>query len=238
MVLAAAATFAGATLQSATGFGFALVLSPALFAVFDRYEAITALLALGLAINLLVLADSGAAPIGWRRLAPALAAALPGLGVGVLVLVAMSKQGLQVAVGAAVLGVGAWQLAGARRIPVSGWAAGFLSGALTTSISVSGPPLVLWLEARGLGPAEVRGSLAACFLALNLTGGLLLLAAGGFGRAVSPGALGLLLAVLAAGHLAGARIFRRLRPERFRALVLALVCVAGGASLAAGIAAM
>ena len=35
MALAAVAAFAGAAVQSATGFGFALVLSPALFAVMD-----------------------------------------------------------------------------------------------------------------------------------------------------------------------------------------------------------
>ena len=35
MVLAAAAALVGAAVQSATGFGFALVLSPALFAVLD-----------------------------------------------------------------------------------------------------------------------------------------------------------------------------------------------------------
>ena len=39
MVLAAAAAFTGASVQSATGFGFALVLSPALFAVLEPFEA-------------------------------------------------------------------------------------------------------------------------------------------------------------------------------------------------------
>ncbi|MFN2617388.1 MAG: TSUP family transporter [Thermoleophilaceae bacterium] len=235
MVLAAVATFVGASVQSATGFGFALVLSPAMFAVFDRYEAITALLALGLAINLLVLADSGARSMDWRGLAPALYAALPGLGLGALALALVSKPGLQLVVGAAVLAAGAWQLGGARPLAIPAWAAGFMSGVLTTSISVSGPPLVLWLEARGVRPGELRAALAACFLALNLAGGALLLVAGGTGRAISPGTLGWLLVVLAAGHFAGARAFRRLPADRFRVVVLALVCAAGAASLAAGI---
>jgi uncharacterized protein len=205
-----------------------------MFAVFDRYEAITGLLALGLAINLLVLADSGAERVSWSRLRPALLAALPGLGIGALALALVSKPGLQLAVGAGVLAAGAWQLGGARPVPLPGWAAGLASGALTTSISVSGPPLVLWLEARGLPPGELRASLNVCFLALNLVGGAVLLVAGGLGRAISPGTLGLLLVVLTAGHLAGARAFRRLPAHRFRVLVLTLVCAAGAASLAAG----
>jgi uncharacterized membrane protein YfcA len=44
MLLAAAAALVGASVQSATGFGFALALSPALFAVLDPAEAVTALL--------------------------------------------------------------------------------------------------------------------------------------------------------------------------------------------------
>jgi uncharacterized membrane protein YfcA len=49
MLLAALAAFAGAFVQSATGMGFALVLSPALFAVMDPEEAVTAVLILGAA---------------------------------------------------------------------------------------------------------------------------------------------------------------------------------------------
>ena len=45
--------------QTVSGFGFALVLSPALFAVMDPVEAVTALLVLGLALNLLVLFEGG-----------------------------------------------------------------------------------------------------------------------------------------------------------------------------------
>ncbi len=48
IALAAVAALVGAAVQSATGFGFALLLCPALFAVVDPYEAVTALLALGL----------------------------------------------------------------------------------------------------------------------------------------------------------------------------------------------
>ena len=62
MVLAAAAAFTGASVQSATGFGFALVLSPALFAVLEPFEAVWALLVLGLVLNLLVLRTARAGP--------------------------------------------------------------------------------------------------------------------------------------------------------------------------------
>jgi uncharacterized protein len=57
MLLAAVAALVGAAVQSATGFGFALVLSPALFAVMEPTEAVTALLLLGAVLNMLVLLE-------------------------------------------------------------------------------------------------------------------------------------------------------------------------------------
>ena len=56
MLLAALATFAAAGLQSATGFGFALIAGPAFFAVLGPEEAVAAVLVLGAAVNVLMLA--------------------------------------------------------------------------------------------------------------------------------------------------------------------------------------
>ena len=242
MTLAAVAAFAGAAVQSATGFGFALVLSPALFAVMDPVEAVMALLVLGLALNLLVLFEGGRPEhVDWRALAPMLAAALPGLAAGAVALTQLSKETLQVAVGVAVIGAAAWQLRRRRRTarprlgPGSGLAVGFASGALTTSISVSGPPIVLWLEARGVRPEEFRASLAASFLVLNLAGGTVLLAAEGTG-ALDAAAVAPLLALVAAGYALGALAFRRLDRERFFTLALVLVACTGAASVVAGLA--
>jgi uncharacterized protein len=262
MLLAAAAAFVGASVQSATGFGFALVLSPALFAVLDPAEAVTALLVLGLALNLLVLFEGGRPEhVDWRALAPMLAAALPGLAAGAVALALLSKEALQAAVGIAVIAAAGWQArmraaegvperpaegaAVPRRQPspappqralprAVGWAAGFASGALTTSISVSGPPIVLWLEARGVRPAEFRASLAASFLALNTAGAVVLLVAEGSG-ALDAGTVLPLLTLVAAGYALGAVAFRRLDQKRFFTAVLALVVGTGAASLGAGL---
>jgi uncharacterized protein len=239
MALAAVAAFAGAAVQSATGFGFALVLSPALFATTDPVEAVTALLVLGLALNLLVLFERGRPEhVDWRALAPMLLAALPGLAAGAVALTQLSKEALQVAVGVGVIAAAAWQLRQGRErpalSPAAGWAAGFVSGALTTSISVSGPPIVLWLEARGVRPEEFRASLAASFLVLNLAGGAVLIGAEGTG-ALDAGVVLPLLALVAVGYVVGAVLFRRLDRDRFFALVLVLVALTGLASVVAGL---
>ena len=239
MALAAVAAFLGAFVQSTTGFGFALVLSPALFAALDPVEAVMTMLVLGLALSLLVLFEHGRPEhVNWRALVPLLLWALPGLAVGAVALTQLSKEVLQVAVGVAVIAAAAWQLRrrrrGAEPHPVPAAIAGFTSGALTTSINVSGPPVVLWLEARGARPEEFRASLAATFLALNLAGGVLLLAAEG-SASVDAGTVAPLLGLVVAGYALGALAFRRLNRERFYALVLALVAATGAASVAAGL---
>jgi uncharacterized membrane protein YfcA len=244
MPLAAAAAFVGASIQSATGFGFALVLSPALFAAVDPVEAVTSLLVLGAALNVLVLFERGRPEhVDWRALAPMLVAAIPGLAAGVVALTLLSKEALQVAVGVAVILAAGWQVRQrkARKstesrptlAPAAGWAAGFASGALTTSISVSGPPIVLWLEAHGVRPDEFRASLAASFLVLNLIGGAVVLVAEG--SALDAGVVLPLLGLVVAGYALGAVAFRRLEADRFFALALALVACTGAASLAAGL---
>jgi uncharacterized protein len=238
MALAAVAAFAGAFVQSATGFGFALILSPALFAVLDPVEAVTTLLLLGLLLNVLVLVERG--HVEWRTLAPLLVAAVPGLVLGVALLGWLAKSTLQVVVGLAVIGTAGWQLRQRRArshehpSPATGWAAGFASGVLSTSISVSGPPIVLWLEARDVRPDEFRATLAASFLALNLAGGVVLVAAKGTGG-LDLVDVGWLLGLVAAGYALGAVAFRRLDRERFFALVLALVAATGAASVVAGL---
>jgi uncharacterized protein len=232
MVLAALAAFAGAAVQSASGLGFALVLSPALFAVMDPEEAVTAVLLLGAALCALVLIESHR--VGTYGLGRLLVPALPGLAAGVLLLAALSKESLQVGVGAAVIAAAAWQLwhRAAVRIPAA--LAGVLSGVLTTSISVNGPPLALWLESERVPPREFRTTLAAAFLALDIAGVGLIVAREGAGT-IDLGELGPLLACVLAGYAIGAVGFRRLDAERFSAVVLVVVLCTGAASIVAGL---
>jgi uncharacterized membrane protein YfcA len=232
MALAALAAFAGASVQSATGFGFALVLMPALFAVLEPAEAVAVALVLASALSVFVVVESRRVPThGLGRL---LLPALPGLAVGAVVIAVVAKEPLQVSVGLAVIAAALWQLRTTHETRFPAPVAGFLSGALTTSISINGPPLVLWLESQDIPPAVFRTTLAAAFLILDVVGVALLTASEGVDT-IDLGVLGPLLACVAAGYAAGALAFRRLDPDRFFTVVLALVVCTGAASVLAGI---
>jgi len=115
--------------------------------------------------------------------------------------------------------------------PTKTAAAGLLSGVLSTSTGVGGPPLVFHLLARGLAPAAMRDDLAALWFLGGVLGvGVLAIT----GTLALPAELPLLLAVAAAGQLVGRRLFGRLHGERYERLVLALLVVTGLLALVAG----
>lgn len=245
MLLAALATFAAAALQSASGFGFALIAGPALFALLEPEEAVATVLAMGIAVNALMLVgERRPTEIRGNDLVVPLAAAVPGLALGALLLRSFDKEALQVAVGLSVIGATALQ-ARPRRLParradardagVGDAAVGLTVGVLTTSTSVNGPPLLLWLLARGASPTEVRDTLAVAFILLNAAGMATVILAAGTLSVLDAEVLAL-VPLIGAGWLAGRHVFARLGPRRFRALNLGLAATAGLASLAAGLA--
>jgi hypothetical protein len=248
MLLLAAVLVAllAATVQSAAGFGFALILGPVLFAILDRETALATLLILGGTLNILVLfGERRRRQIRWRELARFLIAAAPGLIAGGLILHAVAKPTIQLAVGVAVLGAVGLQVryrspaaavspaAGSQRGPI---AVGAVTGLLTTTTGTNGPPMLLWLQRRAANPRELRDTITAASLSLTVLGTatLLLLGQGPQDPRVTwtiP-----LLAATAAGHQAGHRIFDRLAADQFRIVGLALCAITGIASIVAAIA--
>lgn len=112
--------------------------------------------------------------------------------------------------------------------------AGLAAGALTTTIGVNGPPLVLWLRARGATPEQLRTTLAVAFLVAGVATLAVLAALGD----LHPG-LGAVLAGVAgvlAGHAAGRRQAAALAVGRHEWLVTAVLgLTAVGAAVSAAL---
>ena len=69
-IAAGVAVLAGAALQSATGFGFALVSAPLVFAAVKPEQALGLLIVLGLIVNGMTLGTEGRTPQPLRRDSP------------------------------------------------------------------------------------------------------------------------------------------------------------------------
>jgi hypothetical protein len=221
---------AGALLQAATGFGFSLLAAPLTFAAVDPAPAVGLLLLLGAEVNLLTLAESRRPEPLRDSTVTMLAWATPGAFAGVAVLRALPPVGLQIAVTLGILGTLAVRHGAGRRAHVPAWAAGLIAGAMTTSTSVNGPPMLLHLLDRGASPAAVRDTMTIGFLGLAVLGAIALVVTGTPALPDATLVLGLLPAVLAA-HLVGRRLFARLAAggayEPLLNVLLAAAAIAG-----------
>lgn len=219
------AVLAGAALQSATGFGFSLLSAPILFAVIEPQPAIGLLALLGMEVNLLTLFTERRRPRPLTREATILiGCALPGTLLGVVVLRSLDAVSLQVLLSIGVISTLAVRHALSSRSAVApvlhdgprprpAWSAplaGLLSGALSTSTSTSGPPLLLHLLGRGARPSVVRDTLTVCFVALGLITPIALLVTRSTDAVPDLGLAGALLPAAALGHVVGRRVFARL----------------------------
>ena len=238
-IAAGVAVLAGAALQSATGFGFALVSAPLLFAATEPAQAVVLLILLGLLVNLMTLGTEGRRPqplvreslimLGWG---------IPGLFVGLLALRALDSTALQVGVTLGVFATLAVRaLARRRRDAAAGhppfWAAptaGFSSGVLTTSTNTSGPPVVLYALARGATPVQTRDTLTVTFIGFGLLGAAAL-ALGGT-EAPHASALAALAPAAVAGHLLGRPVFARIADRRYEPVLTGVLIATALAGLA------
>jgi hypothetical protein len=221
---------AGAVLQAATGFGFSLLAAPLTFAAVDPAPAVGLLLLLATEVNLLTFFEARRPE--WDRQATKvmLAFATPGAFAGVAVLRALPAVGIQIAVTLGILATLAARRGAGRRAHVPAWAAGLTAGALTTSTSTNGPPMLLHLLDRGATPGVVRDTMTVAFLGLGVLGGIALAVTGTPALPDAALVLGLIPAVLVA-HLVGRRLFARLaaggRYEAVLNILLAVAAVAG-----------
>jgi uncharacterized membrane protein YfcA len=245
-VLLVAAVLVGMSIQAAIGFGFALVVAPAAFAALSPEGAVTLVVALAIAINLLVLfTERRPRAVAGRTVATVLVAALPGVLAGAWLLARADRELMQILVGVVVVAAALAQVAATRgrrprpparehrrALEVGG---GLAAGALTTSVSINGPVLVLVFTRLGLIGHRLRDSLAASLLGLALIAlPVLLIASDDAGLPGTWVSLACLPALLI-GHRFGAAAFRRLDARTHERVVLIAAALAGALSVAAAL---
>jgi uncharacterized protein len=237
-LVAAAGVAVGSALQSATGFGFSVVAAPLVFAVVEPEEAVGLLIVLGSLVNVLTLVSERRRPRPVvRECVVLLAFALPGAVLGVAILRALDPIALQVAVSVGVVAtLVARKLAQGRETPAwGGPIAGLVAGALTTSTTTAGPPMIVYLLGRRIEPERVRDTMPVCFLGLSVVGVIALVITGTSGAVPDAGLVAILVPVVVAGHLAGRPLFSALvRSGRYEDVLtgVLIASVAGGLAAA------
>ncbi|MFB7977032.1 TSUP family transporter [Streptomyces vinaceus] len=213
-----------AFVQGSSGLGFALIVAP-VAGILDPGLLPVFVLASMIPLNLYVAWRERAAldlrGAGW--ITAARLAATPG-GLGLLWLIPDRSIGLFVGIAtvlAAVVSLAAPAFTPGRAAYV---AAGAVTGLTETATGVGGPPLALVYQHRP--PAELRATVAVCFL-VGEVASLALLFATGQGRVQDLGRAVLLLPAIAAGAWLSRSVHHRLDARRTRLFVLLFALVSG-----------
>ncbi|MDO8613698.1 MAG: sulfite exporter TauE/SafE family protein [Dehalococcoidia bacterium] len=238
LAAAIAIAFLAAMCMAVTGFGFALVMTPLLALIWDVKPTIASSVLLS-TVALLPLLIEVRGNASMSRVSVLLVGSLAGIPPGVFLLERLDAGALQVMVAATVIVASALlyfspNLAGGEDTVRGRLMAGFVSGSIGSSTSLSGPPIVLYLLGRESDVAAFRATLLLFFLPGNV---VTILAFALVGQ-ITGDVLVLSVAALPAialGLMFGAWLRSHVQPERFRALVVAVLIVTSLAVLASAV---
>ncbi len=236
---AVAIAFLAALCMSTTGFGFALTMTPLLTLTWDVKAAVATSLVLSL-LTVVPNLYQVRAHVVPTRVMIMLGGFVLGMPLGLLLFESLDSNALKLFVAATVIVASiVTYLSPTFRITRNagplGVAAGVVSGALGPSTSMNGPPVVLYLLGLDPGIERFRGTILAYFF----PAGVLTVAAFAIaGRITSDVLLVVAAAVpaLVLGTLAGTWLRKRLNPESFRSIVLAVLLIASIGVIASALA--
>ena len=228
----AAAFLVAAFVKGATGLGFSTCALPLLALAIGIREALPLVLAPSIASNLLVMRGAGHFRETVRRFWPLCLAALPGIALGVMLLVWVDPLAAGAVLGAVLAGYAAFALARpALSLPTRlerplQWPVGLVNGAVNGLTGSQVMPLLPYLLALGLDPNRFVQAINCVFTFSSLAMAVGLSQAGLLtGPAAMLSVLGLL--PVWAGVKLGEALRRRLPAEAFRKAVLALLALLG-----------
>lgn len=226
-----------AALQGLTGFGFSILAVPLITLFMSPKTAIPILLVYSMIINIVVLSSARKA-VNLKKIWILLAAGIFSMPLGTHLLVIMNEGLLKIFIGLIILIFGVLLLIGFRKqfkneklamLPV-----GLLSGLLGGSISISGPPIILFLSNQNVDKHTFRGNLAAYFFILNLFTVPVYYWNGLLTKEVWNYSLTFLPALLI-GVFLGNLLSHKIKDDHFKKLTLILLIIMGLLSIISGL---
>lgn len=228
-LLTALVTLAAALTQRLTGFGSGLI-PMSILPAFIGIRTVAPLVALITTTVDVLMLSRYRAGIRPRAVYPLLVGMTFGIPLGILALRRVDERIVLSVLGAVISLYALYTLAGFRIPRPNGrpwaWGVGFLAGMLGGAYNTSGPPLIVYGQALDWPPDEFKANLQTLFIFNDV----LVIAGHLVAHNITPvvaRAYLIALPALAMGFLIGGRLDRFLNPERFRVLVLVLLCILG-----------
>lgn len=214
--------------QGITGFGFALIATPLTLIFLDKETVVCSMLVISVVLNGLLIRKIKQA-VNWRLISLLFVTSLIGLPFGLWTLQHISLDLLKILVGSLSIIFALCFYLRNIRLPKNNWLTafvGFTSGFLTTSTTMSGPPVVLLLTGQNLTKDQIRKNLVVFFFLMSVCSVILFL----INKIVtvpriSFGLISLPFVMLAG--LMGNKIVNRIPQKIFRRLILGFIFFSG-----------
>lgn len=168
----------GGVVQGIISFGGNLVRGPVLLALLAPPVAIMATFLGGMLLNAAIVAEreAGTPPIWKSEVIKLLVAGVPGIVLGVLLLHILDKADLQIIIGTTIIIAAGIQYAlkdrpsllagsGKHQRHLGTYPAGVVTGVMSATLGINGPPIALWLRSRGMSGHCLRRTMNSYFLA-------------------------------------------------------------------------
>jgi hypothetical protein len=237
-LLACAVVLVAAITSGLAGFGLAIISIPPLLLLYEPATVVAIIKLLTIGTTWIIMVDAWR-DISWRWIARLVPTALVGLFVGTWLLQVLEADAIRVIAGTVVFVLAlvllTWQPRAVRERVWTVPLLGLVSGTGSTSVGLSGPPVVLYFTLTGVGKEVLRGTIATYFVVLDVVGLPALVTQG----VVDGDDLKLALAiapVAVVGRLVGIRLVRFVSPLAFRRATLGLLLLTGGTSVVTGVA--
>lgn len=218
-------------LQASTGFGFSLMATPFLLLIFEPREAIQINLILSLAISLTLIPKLKKA-IDYGILRRIIAGSVAGLPVGLLIYLGLDIEKLKLAMGVCILLLTILLMLKFRIKQTKGrdYIVGGLSGALTVSMGLAGPPLLIYLTGSETEKEKLRSTALAYYLFIYLISLFFQIMFAGTAKITwssSVYAIPLIIMGLLSGHI----LFKRMSEKAFMVIIYIILLFTGSQML-------
>ena len=225
--IAIAIVLAAAVVKGTTGFGFALVSTPLLLLFWEPKVLVPIFLPLSIIADVLIVAQTWRR-VEWMKVLPLITAGIAGVPVGVYLLTTVPPDLLKLMVSGIAMSMAILMLMGITiaisREKLASVITGFVSGVLSTSTTMSGPPVALLMINQRWEKETFRACLAMFFLVIQITGILYLTILGN----ITPSTLTVSIALwpsVIVGNLIAIKILSRLPQSTFIRIATVLVMV-------------
>ena len=223
--------------QGLAGFGFSQFALPLLVLVMGTQELIPIMVVLSLFLNMFLVHELRK-NVQLKRIWPLMIGGALGIPFGTYLLLIADTSVMKLLIGLVILIFGLALLFEVRKtvkneklamLPI-----GFAGGILNGSVSMSGPPLIIFFSNQEMNKQEFRANLIAFFMFINLVTLPGFLYTGLLTTDVIT-ASGILLPGMILGDFAGSRLALKIDEARFKKLTMILIIIMGCLSLASGL---